>query len=100
MNNEIEEDDGKDPLMSRLDFLFDVLDIDDVDCQQKVICEVVRNQEKLSPLSDLLISIFRSQILYPIRLKLVTLEQLATENFKPKVLDINTKIYCSEVFIS
>ena len=85
MDNELEEDDGKDPLMSRLDFLFDVLDIDDVDCQQKVICEVVRNQEKLSPLSDLLISIFRSQILYPIRLKLVTLEQLATENFKPKV---------------
>jgi len=59
MDNEIEEDNGKDPLLSRLDFLFDVLDIDDVDCQQKVICEVVRNQEKLSPLSDLLISIFR-----------------------------------------
>jgi len=59
MDNEIEHDNGKDPLMSRLDFLFEVLDIDNVDCQQRVICEAVNNQEKFSPLSDLLISIFR-----------------------------------------
>jgi len=55
MDNEIEHDNGKDPLMSRLDFLFEVLDIDNVDCQQRVICEAVKNQEKFSPLSDLLI---------------------------------------------
>ena len=59
MDNEIEDDGEKDPLLTRLDFLFDVLDIDDLDCQQKVICEVVSNQEKFSPLSDLLISLFR-----------------------------------------
>jgi len=59
MDNEIEDDGEKDPLLARLDFLFDVLDIDDLDCQQKVICEVVSNQEKFSPLSDLLISLFR-----------------------------------------
>ena len=59
MDNEIEDDGKKDPLLTRLDFLFDVLDIDDLDCQQKVICEVVSNQEKFSPLSDLLISLFR-----------------------------------------
>ena len=63
MDNEIEHDNGKDPLMSRLDFLFKVLDIDNVDCQQRVICEAANNQEKFSPLSDLLISIFRLKIL-------------------------------------
>ena len=48
-----------DPLMSRLDFLFDVLDLREFDCQQRMVCEMVRDRDTFSPLSDLLLSIFR-----------------------------------------
>jgi len=47
-----------DPLMSRLDFLFDVLDLREFDCQQRMVCEMVRDRDTFSPLSDLLLSIF------------------------------------------
>lgn len=52
-------DDFSSPLLSRINFLFQILDVDDKDCQQKAICEIVQNKLIYSPLSDLLISIFR-----------------------------------------
>ena len=53
------DDWSKAPLLSRLDFLFDVLDLDDAGCQQRFVCDLVRHQETFAPLSHLLISIFR-----------------------------------------
>jgi len=51
--------DWSSPLLSRIDFLFQILDVDDEDCKQRAICEIVQNKLIYSPLSDLLISIFR-----------------------------------------
>jgi len=47
------------PLGDRLDLLFSSLDLDDEDCKQRAICEIVQNKLIYSPLSELLISIFR-----------------------------------------
>jgi len=52
-------DDWSSPLLSRIDFLFQILDMDDEDCKQRAICEIVQNKLIYSPLSELLISIFR-----------------------------------------
>ena len=53
----------EDPLTSRLAFLFDVLQVHDANCQQKIICETLKDQQKFSPLSDLLLAIFRFDFL-------------------------------------
>jgi len=47
------------PALSRIDFLFQILQVDDEDCKQRAICEIVQSKLIFSPLSDLLISIFR-----------------------------------------
>ena len=54
-----EEDWRRNPLLSRLDFFFRSLELDDTSCQQKLICELVQRPDKFSPISDLLMSIFR-----------------------------------------
>jgi len=54
-----EEDWRRNPLLSRLDFFFRSLELDDPSCQQKLICELVQRPDKFSPISDLLMSIFR-----------------------------------------
>ena len=47
------------PLLERIDLLFSSLDLEDEDCKQRAICEIVQNKMIYSPLSELLISIFR-----------------------------------------
>ena len=47
------------PLLQRINFLFSSLDVDDEHCKQRAICEIVQKKLMYSPLSDLLISIFR-----------------------------------------
>ena len=54
-----EDDWRRNPLLSRLDFFFRSLELDDPSCQQKLICELVARPDKFSPISDLLMSIFR-----------------------------------------
>ena len=48
-----------DPLLSRLDLLFESLGLDDSGCQQKLICELGKEPHKFSPLGPLVSSIFR-----------------------------------------
>ena len=61
----------KDPLTSRLTFLFDVLQVHDANCQQKIICETLKDQQKFSPLSDLLLAIFRFDFLQTFKIFLI-----------------------------
>jgi len=49
------------PLLQRINFLFSSLDVDDEHCKQRAICEIVQKKLMYSPLSDLLISIFRKK---------------------------------------
>jgi len=48
----------RDPLLSRLDLLFESLGVGDFSCQQKLICELGRDHQNFSPLRDLVTSIF------------------------------------------
>lgn len=48
-----------DPLLSRLDLLFESLGLDDSVCQQKLICELGKSPHNFSPLGPLVTSIFR-----------------------------------------
>ena len=59
----------EDPLTSRLTFLFDVLQVHDANCQQKIICETLKDQQKFSPLSDLLLAIFRFDFLQTLKIR-------------------------------
>ena len=54
----------RDPLLSRLDLLFESLGVGDFSCQQKLICELGRDHQNFSPLRDLVTSIFRYKSLY------------------------------------
>ena len=47
------------PGLERIDFLFQILHLEDEGCKQRAICEIVQNKMIYSPLSELLISIFR-----------------------------------------
>jgi len=43
----------------RIDFLFQILHVEDEGCKQRAICEIVQSKLLFSPLSDFLISVFR-----------------------------------------
>jgi len=60
IDNQKQMNDWKtDPLLSRLDLLFESLGLDDSGCQQKLICELGKDHNKFSPLGPLVTSIFR-----------------------------------------
>jgi len=46
-------------LLSRVDTLFYYLQVHDETCRERAICEIVQNRLKYSPLSDILVSLFR-----------------------------------------
>lgn len=47
------------PGIERIDFLFQILHLEDEGCKQRAICEIVQSKLLFSPLSDFLISVFR-----------------------------------------
>jgi len=47
------------PGLERIDFLFQILHVEDEGCKQRAICEIVQSKLLFSPLSDFLISVFR-----------------------------------------
>ena len=56
-----EEEEGprSPPGLQRIDFLFQILQLEDEGCKQRAICEIVQSKLLFSPLSDFLISVFR-----------------------------------------
>ena len=58
-DQELMNDWKTDPLLSRLDLLFESLSLDDSGCQQKLICELGKDPHNFSPLGPLVSSIFR-----------------------------------------